>query len=81
MRFMDVLRDVLYLFFALLFVGILIFILLIMHVILYPQGIKINVGLPAMATVILFGILGIALAVIIVYGYIPGVIREGEEEE
>ena len=85
MRFVDILFYVAYLFIIIVGVSAVFFIAVMMMVLLGIGGVNLNFGdllsYAVSMAVVLFGLLIVGLAVLILLGYIPRVLREAEGEE
>ena len=79
MQFLDILSDALYLFIVLVVIGAVIFIFVIYAVIMGSLGVHIDLHTVVYSAVILFSVLIIALAIVIIFYYIPQMLHEREE--
>ena len=85
MRYLDVIVIVAYLFFAVVGASALVFLALMILAVINSLGGNASTGLDLFSygvglVTVLFGVLIIAVAILIILGYAPNIIKEGEEE-
>ena len=82
-RFMDIVRDTAYLIIVVVFSSVLVF-MAVLILALYGEHASLGMDLLKYGVVLvagLFSVLIVALALLVIFGYIPSVIKEGEEIE